>query len=158
MIALLISIQAVIMWWFCLVWLPLHCAERNTKNPAVNNLQTSNFDNFTELLFVISTDFYYLDITTDFNIHSDNPKDKTAKEFCGLLETFDLLRHVKGHTHNQGQTLDLVISNGVDVSCTVVRDVGLSDHFCVSSDMLISPDTQTRSVSGKNKKVHKWEH
>lgn len=66
-------------------WISLYSFERDTKNPAVNNLQ-----------ILTLTDLDYLIITGDLNIHIDNPKNKTAKEFSGLFETFDWSSMWKG--------------------------------------------------------------
>ena len=49
----------------------LYCVERHTKNPAVNNLQTSmvSVDNNTALLSVISTEV----LTKPWSVSSDSP-------------------------------------------------------------------------------------
>ncbi|KAF7644646.1 hypothetical protein LDENG_00218380, partial [Lucifuga dentata] len=72
-------------------------------------------DDFSELLSIICTGFSSFILTGDFNIHIDNPNDNTAKEFCALLDTFELLQHVTGPTHTRGHTLDLVISKGLSI-------------------------------------------
>ncbi len=43
-----------------------------------------------------------------------------------------------GPTHNRGHTLDLLISRGLNISSIVIKDVALSDHFCIFFDILIS--------------------
>uniref|UniRef100_A0A8C5HYQ9 Reverse transcriptase domain-containing protein n=1 Tax=Gouania willdenowi TaxID=441366 RepID=A0A8C5HYQ9_GOUWI len=88
-------------------------------------------DEFAELLSVVCTEYNFLIITGDLNIHVDNNMDNTAKELYGLMDTFGLTQHVTGPTHTQGHTLDLIISKGVDISAVDVRDLALSDHFCV---------------------------
>ncbi len=52
-----------------------------------------------------------------------------------------------GPTHNRGHTLDLLISRGLNISSIVIKDVALSDHFCIFFDILISVTTESRSVS-----------
>ncbi len=52
-----------------------------------------------------------------------------------------------GPTHNRGHTLDLLISRGLNISSIVIKDVALSDHFCIFFDILISLTTESRSVS-----------
>ncbi len=104
-------------------------------------------EEFTELLSMISSEFDCFAITGDFNIHTDNAEIKTTKEIITALNTFDLIRHVHGPTHNRGQTLDLLISRGLNISSIVINDVALSDHFCIFFDRLISVTTESRSVS-----------
>ena len=57
----------------------------------------------------------FFNITGNFNIHLDNNMDNNAKELA-LLHTFDLPHNVKDSTYTRGHTLDLVISNGLDMS------------------------------------------
>ncbi len=52
-----------------------------------------------------------------------------------------------GPTHNYGHTLDLLISRGLNISSIVIKDVALSDHFCIFFDILISVTTESRYVS-----------
>ncbi len=59
--------------------------------------------------------------------------------------------HVHGPTHNRGHTLDLLISRGLNISSIVIKDVALSDHFCILFDILISVTTVSRSASVRTK-------
>ena len=111
-------------------------------------------DEFAELLSVICTDYNFFIITGDFNIHIDNTKDANAKELCALLDTFDLLQHVRGPTHTRGHTLDLVISKGVDISSVDIKDLALSDHFCVFFNFQIVPNIQLTSVSARKRYIN----
>ncbi len=104
-------------------------------------------EEFTELLSMISSEFDCSAIAGDFNIHIDNAEIKTTKEIITVLNTFDLIQHVLGPTHNRGHTLDLLISRGLNISSIVIKDVALSDHFCIFFDILISVTTESRSVS-----------
>ncbi len=56
-----------------------------------------------------------------------------------------------GPTHNRGHTLDLLISRGLNISSIAIKDVALSDHFCIFFDIffdiLISVTTESRSRS-----------
>ena len=125
----------------------MHRVERHSKIPYKHPKFSESFTNyFSELLAVLRADFNHVVIAGDFNIHTDNPTDKPESEFGSVLETFDLLRHVKEATHKWGHVLDLVISKMVDTSNTVVKDIGLSDHFCVFFEISDSPVTQTESV------------
>ncbi len=49
-----------------------------------------------------------------------------------------------GPTHNRGQTLDSLISRGLNISSIVIKDVVLSDHFCIFFDILISVQSMKR--------------
>ena len=80
------------------------------------------FDDFTELLSSISTDFDCLVITGDFNFHTDDLNDKCAKKLFTILDTFELSQLVKETTHCKGHTLDLVITKGLNVSDLSVTD------------------------------------
>ncbi len=111
-------------------------------------------EEFTELLSMISTEFDYFAIAGDFNIHIDNSEIKTTKEIITVLNTFDLIQHVHGPTHNRGHTLDLLISRGLNISSIVIKDVALSDHFCIFFDILISVTTESRSVSVRKRCIN----
>ncbi len=110
-------------------------------------------EEFTELLSMISSEFDCFAIAGDFNIHIDNAEIKTTKEIITVLNTFDLIQHVHGPTHNHGHTLDLLISRGLNIS-SIVKDVALSDHFCIFFDILISVTTESRSVSVRKRCIN----
>ena len=101
------------------------------------------FNELTELLSIITTEFNALIIAGDFNIHVDNTEDNRAKELSVLLDVFELQQHVKPPTHNRGHTLDLIITKGLDISNVTVTDIALSDHFCIFFDIAVFPSTQT---------------
>lgn len=60
-----------------------------------------------------------------------NINEKRATDFINLLEDHDFIQHVSGPTHNQGHTLHLVVSKGLNVEMSSIRDVALSDHYCI---------------------------
>ncbi len=70
-----------------------------------------------------------------------------------VLNTFDLIQHVHGLTHNRGHTLDLLISRDLNIASIVIKDVALSDHFYIFFDMLISITTESRSVSVRKRYI-----
>lgn len=72
------------------------------------------FDDFTDLLSTICMDFY--------------PRTKGPTQPWSVLDNFGLTRHVAEPTHNKGHTLDLIISQGLNISKVVVTDVSLADH------------------------------
>ncbi len=59
-----------------------------------------------------------------------------------------------GPTHNRGHTLDLLITRGLNISSIVIKDVALSDHFCIFFDILISVTTESRSVSVRKRCIN----
>ncbi len=103
---------------------------------------------------MISSEFDCFAIAGDFNIHIDNAEIKTTKEIITVLNTFDLIQHVHGPTHNRGHTLDLLISRGLNISSIVIKDIALSDHFCIFFDILISVTTESRSVSVRKRCIN----
>lgn len=77
--------------------------------------------------FLTSADF------CNFNIHIDNPEDKTG-EFCSLFETFDLLEHVKG----PAQTHTGFISKCVDISNIINRNINSSRALFITVEEFLS--------------------
>ena len=68
----------------------------------------------------------------DFNIHVDSLNPESIK-FADLLETADLVQHVRGETHMSGHTLDLVITRvGSQLVKEIQVDTFLSDHAAIS--------------------------
>ncbi len=59
-----------------------------------------------------------------------------------------------GPTHIRGHTLDLLISRGLNISSIVIKDVALSDHFCIFFDILISVTTESRFVSVRKRCIN----
>ncbi len=102
----------------------------------------------------VVNEFDCFTIAGDFNIHIDNAEMKTSKEMITVLNTFDLIQHVHGPTHNRGHTLDLLISRGLNISSIVIKDVALSNHFCIFFDILISVNTESRSVSVRKRNIN----
>ena len=74
-------------------------------------------------------------IVGDFNFHVDNPRNTDPIKFNSILESFNLKRDVRGHTHKKGHTLDLSITRVDDDLVTMasieIRDFVLSDHLAV---------------------------
>ena len=72
-------------------------------------------------------------ITSDFNIHGDDPQDSDARKFLELLEGLGLEKHVDKPTHRDRHTLDLTITRMSEclVSHAPVVDQFISDHAAV---------------------------
>ena len=82
----------------------------------------------------------------DFNIHVDDPRDPDAIKFAGLLESFGLQQHVKGSTHKEGHTLDLIISR---CSETVLAAPPIVDRFISDHVSLLQVDSKETASSKK---------
>ena len=69
----------------------------------------------------------------DFNIHVDNPRDSDAIKFADLLESFGLQQHMKGSTHKEGHTLDLIITRCSEIVLSAPPKVDrfIADHASV---------------------------
>lgn len=100
---------------------------------------------FGEFLSNVVTNYDFIVICDDFNIHMDNIGDSYAVQFTNQLSMFELTQHIYVPTHNHGHTLDLVISKGLDISVTGTLDVGISDHLCIFFDVALP----TKCTSGQ---------
>ena len=67
-------------------------------------------------------------ICGDFNIHVNKPHDKHSKKLSNILDTFNLIQHIKQPTHKRGNTLDLVITRKQSLVKRFVIGEQLSDH------------------------------
>ena len=89
----------------------------------------SEFSEFLQQLVVMGGKLL---IVGDFNIHVDVAGNSTACKFLSLLDSFDLTQNVRGPTHLDGHTLDLVISRPSDnVVADCVVSALIEDHFAV---------------------------
>ena len=100
-------------------------------------------DDLSELISLISTEFDHFAITGDLNTHIDNPNNNNGKKLLAVLDSFGLNQHVTGPTHRRGHTLDLVITKDLNITNVVVKNVGVSDHYCVFFELLICPVIQS---------------
>ena len=78
-----------------------------------------------------------LAVVGDFDFHLDTPNNQDALEFNDLLDSMNLVQHVKGSTHRHGHTLDLIITRREEkliANVQVLSDV-YSDHKVVSCTM-----------------------
>lgn len=64
-----------------------------------------------------------------------------AKDFLNLIESFNLMQSVSGPTHEQGHTLDLVLSYGLPVSNLEICDAVFSDHMPVLFEAVLACNT-----------------
>ncbi len=73
-------------------------------------------------------------IVGDFNIHVDNTNDVLGLAFTDLINSFGVKQNVTGPTHRFNQTLDLIISHGIDLTDIdiVPKSDDVTVHFLVS--------------------------
>ncbi len=62
---------------------------------------------------------------------------------------FNLTQSVVGSTHVQGHTLDLVLSWGILVCELAVENIGLSDHYFITFNMVFSMITRGSESAGR---------
>ena len=58
-------------------------------------------------------------------MHVNKRTDARASSFLDVLDSLELKQHVTGSTHNHGNTLDLVISRGIEVTDLSVNDINV---------------------------------
>ena len=105
---------------------------------------------FTVAQFLIEFEEYLNDLQTktgtallvgDFNIHMEKPEEFYTQKFQKLLDDFGLAQHIIEPTHEDGGTIDLVISpveetSPVFVNYQEVLDIKTrSDHYMVVADL-----------------------
>ena len=75
-------------------------------------------------------------IVGKFNIHVDVANYSTSSKLLLLLESFELIQHVRGTTHLDCHTLNLIISRSSDnvVSDCVVSTL-IEDHFAIHTSI-----------------------
>ncbi len=105
------------------------------RPPKANNDFLKEFSDFLSNL-VPSAD--NLLIVGDFNIHLCCPSRPLSRDCVQLLDSFNLTQYVSGPTHKLGHTLDYVFSSGFSVSNATVSEAGLSDHWPVLFDSVIT--------------------
>lgn len=91
---------------------------------------------FSEFLAEVVPKYEQLLICGDFNIHACRPSDPLATDFKRLLASFDLTQSVDGPTHNNGRTLDLIISHGLSISLVEICVTPISDHLPIIFEVL----------------------
>ena len=118
---------------------------------------------FTESMFLEEFEEYLGDllnkpgmpvIAGDFNIHVERPHDLYPKKFLHLLDQYDLVQCVPlMPTHDQGGTLDLVITSeqlNTKFGPINIIDSGIrSDHFLVKFDIEVELTSSDLGVGTK---------
>ena len=110
------------------------------------------FTELTEVLTYYNTYKNEVIFVGDFNIHVNKPADPNAKKLSDLLDLFDLHQHITEPTHQNGNTLDLVITKKISIVHKCVVDDMNSDH----SNVLIYMNTQKAKPSYKSISTRKY--
>ena len=103
------------------------------RPPKPNN---SFLAEFSEFLSSIVLNHDRIILVGDFNIHVDDTSNHFATEFLNITDSFNLVQHVSGSTHNRGHTLDLVFTLGLTINSLSLIDL-VSDHKCILFDSYI---------------------
>lgn len=84
----------------------------------------------------------------DFNIHVDVPTQPESAKFLSLLESTNLQQHVSLPTHQNGHTLDLVITRSQDLNITAQCTDGTvsSDHLAVIFTLEVPKPARSRKT------------
>ena len=88
-------------------------------------------------------------IVGDFNFHLNDGDDPAANKFKSLLEQYNLVQHITVPTHDNGNTLDLVITRSdISVSNILTDSSVKSDHYAVIFNIsCVSPGVAKKCVS-----------
>ena len=92
---------------------------------------------FSELLSLCVTRYDKIVLNGDLNIHVNKKADQRTIELLNLLTSFDLTQHITDPTHQHGNTLDLLITTGLNINNISITDLPLSDHHCILFDVEI---------------------
>ena len=104
------------------------------------------FDDLSNVLDVVATYQIPIVVAGDFNIRLDRPDDAHAVRLRMLFDSYCLVLHSTGPTHQLGGAIDAVATrtdadHPVDVS---VLDVGLSDHHLLRWSLPVERPSPTR--------------
>ncbi len=79
----------------------------------------------------------------DFNIYLNKANDPLSKAFLALIDTSGFTQFVHEPTHSSGNTLDLILSRGIEVSALNVSSVSffVSDNFLIKSVLTLACTT-----------------
>ena len=111
-------------------------SSRELQKTSTNGEETF-FTEFNDLVCSLRQRGHPFVITGDLNIHVDIPTDLFTVLIQSILDQHELVQHVTVPTHNNGHTLDLIITTKehsflVDLE---VIDKSISDHFLLRADI-----------------------
>jgi len=115
---------------------------------TVNGLRNVDFHTeFSDLLSKQVDTSASLLILGDFNIHWDNPDQRDTRLLKDTLESQGFRQHVSSPTHQEGHTIDLVITRTSDTVLGGVQVTSLiSDHHIVRCYLRIEKPPKVRKV------------
>ena len=95
-----------------------------------NGLTATMF--FNELPILLS-----LLLVGDFNFHVDNHTDNVASKFLDSLDSYNLVQHFSGPTHEDKHTLDLMTARACEdtIQSWSTLNPHLSDHLAIHSKL-----------------------
>ena len=105
--------------------------------PGTKTVTSEFIDDFSDLVERIAVHTASLIIVGDINLHLDVPSAAQVNNFLDLLSGADLIQHVVGPTHRDGQTLDVDITQSATRVFTRVDPPVFSDHSLISSDFFL---------------------
>ena len=79
----------------------------------------------------------HLILTSDFNIHMDNPENPDTIIFNDFLESFGLTNFVSFPTHQSNHTIDLMITHHSSIIKSVRQGEFFSDHCFINANLHI---------------------
>ncbi|KAF3851431.1 hypothetical protein F7725_013203 [Dissostichus mawsoni] len=113
----------------------INCPERTEEEEGHSPLFIQEFS---ELISLCVTSYDKVILNGDLNIHINKKADSKAIELANLLDSFDLTQHIINATHRHGNTLDLVITTGLNINNISITELPLSDHHCIFFDAEIT--------------------
>ena len=121
--------------------------------PSNNTYYTMSefYSEITEYLAKLHTKKNEIIIAGDFNIHMNKKDDKRAQELNDILSMLDVKQHVYSPTHEDGNTLDLIITrNNKFLSDCKIDDMN-SDHNCITFQVNCErPAPQRKTITSRN--------
>lgn len=102
---------------------------------------------FSELISSCVTRYDKVIINGDLNIHFNKKTDSKTLELINLLDSFGLTQHITDSTHQRGNTLDLVITAGVNINNVSITESPLSDHHCIFLDTVFTTTTTKKGTT-----------
>ena len=113
-----------------------------------NGLRNADFHSeFSDLLSKQVDSSASLLIVGDFNIHWDKPDHRDTRLLRDTLESQGFKQHVSSPTHQEGHTIDLVITRTSDTVLGGVQVTSLiSDHHIVRCTLKLEKPPKVRKV------------
>nr|XP_049586306.1 uncharacterized protein LOC125975153 [Syngnathus scovelli] len=113
-------------------------------------------DEFSEFVADLMTNADYIIIMGDFNIHMNLPSEPLTSAFQTLSDTFGFTQAVQAATHKNGNTLDLVLSQGLATSNITVLPYTtvLSDHYLIKFEVLVLCQRQESNQNYSSRNIN----